>query len=98
MIEIWPPRQVRYQNLTVENYNDHSEFLQEAEDEYIYRLSRRITKENYVDRSQKKAAVLSCGKNSGCWKTDGRHIPWELRMHRSTSSTGGSPLALSWTR
>ncbi|MDP3017016.1 MAG: glutamate synthase-related protein, partial [Deltaproteobacteria bacterium] len=74
---IWPPRQIRYQNLTDENYQHHTEFMQEAEDEYIYRLSRRITKENYVDRQQKNVAVLSCGKNSGCWKTDGRHIPWE---------------------
>jgi glutamate synthase domain-containing protein 3 len=54
------------------------EFLQEAEDEYIYRLSRRITRENYAEVQQKKAAILSCGKNSGCWKSDGQKIPWEL--------------------
>ena len=52
--------------------------MQEAEDEYIYRLARKITRENYVEVQQKKAAVLSCGKNSGCWKSDGREIPWEL--------------------
>ncbi len=75
---IWPPRQMRYTGLTVENYKEDKEFLQEAEDEYIYRLSRKITRENYVERQQKKAAVLSCGKNSGCWKSDGREIPWEL--------------------
>jgi len=75
---IWPPRQMRYQNLTIENYKDHMEFLQEAEDEYIYRLARKITRENYVEHQQKKVAVLSCGKNSGCWKSDGQHIPWEL--------------------
>ncbi len=75
---IWPPRQIRYPNLTAENYRTHVEFLQEAEDEYIYRLSRRITRENYAEAPQKKAAVLSCGKNSGCWKSDGRNIPWEL--------------------
>ena len=74
---IWPPLQLRYQHLSVNDYQHHTTFLQEAEDEYIYRLSRRITKENYVDRQQKNVAVLSCGKNSGCWKTDGRHIPWE---------------------
>ena len=75
---IWPPQQMRYQNLTIENYKENTEFLQEAEDEYIYRLARRITRENYVEHQQKKVAVLSCGKNSGCWKSDGRHIPWEL--------------------
>ena len=75
---IWPPRQMRYRNLTIENYKENKEFLQEAEDEYIYRLSRRITQENYVEHQQKRVAVLSCGKNSGCWKSDGRHIPWEL--------------------
>jgi glutamate synthase domain-containing protein 2/FAD/FMN-containing dehydrogenase/glutamate synthase domain-containing protein 3/ferredoxin len=75
---IWPSRFIRYRHLTIENYRDHIEFLQEAEDEYIYRLSRRITRENYAEVQEKKAAILSCGKNSGCWKSDGRHIPWEL--------------------
>ena len=75
---IWPPRQIRYRDLTIRNYRENIEFLQEAEDEYIYRLARRITRENYVEHPQKKVAVLSCGKNSGCWKSDGRHIPWEL--------------------
>jgi glutamate synthase domain-containing protein 1/glutamate synthase domain-containing protein 3 len=75
---IWPPQQMRYQDLTLENYKWNREFLQEAEDEYIYRLARQITKENYVDYQQKKVAVLSCGKNSGCWKSDGSHIPWQL--------------------
>ncbi len=75
---IWPPRQIRYRDLTVENYKNSMEFLQEAEDEYIYRLSRRITRENYAEVQQKKAAILSCGKNSGCWKSDGQKIPWEL--------------------
>jgi hypothetical protein len=75
---IWPPRQMRYRDLTIENYRGKKEFLREAEDEYIYRLARRITQENYVEHQQKKVAVLSCGKNSGCWKSDGRHIPWEL--------------------
>jgi glutamate synthase domain-containing protein 2/ferredoxin/glutamate synthase domain-containing protein 3/glutamate synthase domain-containing protein 1 len=75
---IWPSRQMRYPDLTVENYKDRTEFLQEAEDEYIYRLSRQITRENYAETPQKKAAVMSCGKNSGCWKSDGRQIPWEL--------------------
>jgi glutamate synthase domain-containing protein 2/FAD/FMN-containing dehydrogenase/glutamate synthase domain-containing protein 3/ferredoxin/glutamate synthase domain-containing protein 1 len=75
---IWPPRQMRYRDLTIENYRENKEFLQEAEDEYIYRLARRITRENYVQLQQKKVAVLSCGKNSGCWKSDGRQIPWEL--------------------
>ncbi|MGD0917868.1 MAG: glutamate synthase-related protein [Thermodesulfobacteriota bacterium] len=75
---VWPPRQMRYPDLTEENYRDRTEFLQEAEDEYIYRLSRKITRENYAEASQKKAAVMSCGKNSGCWKSDGRQIPWEL--------------------
>jgi glutamate synthase domain-containing protein 3/glutamate synthase domain-containing protein 1 len=74
---VWPPRQVRYQSLTIENFRENKEFLREAEDEYIYRLSRKITRENYAEVPQKKAAVLSCGKNSGCWKTDGQHIPWE---------------------
>ncbi len=75
---IWPPWQLRYQGLNLQNYKENREFLQEAEDEYIYRLARRITFENYVKDQQKKAAVLSCGKNSGCWKSDGRHLPWEL--------------------
>jgi len=75
---IWPPRQIRYENLTMGNYKENIEFLQEAEDEYIYRLARKITRENYVEVQQRKAAVLSCGKNSGCWKSDGKHIPWEL--------------------
>jgi glutamate synthase domain-containing protein 2 len=75
---IWPPRLMRYRALTVGNYRTNKEFLQEAEDEYIYRLARKITRENYVDHQQKKVAVLSCGKNSGCWKSDGAHIPWEL--------------------
>lgn len=75
---VWPPQQIRYPHLTVENYKESVKFLQEAEDEYVYRLSRRITRENYAEVQQKKAAVLSCGKNSGCWKSDGGHIPWEL--------------------
>jgi glutamate synthase domain-containing protein 2/FAD/FMN-containing dehydrogenase/glutamate synthase domain-containing protein 3/ferredoxin len=75
---IWPPRLMRYRDLTINNYKGNKEFLQEAEDEYIYRLARRITRENYVELQQKKVAVLSCGKNSGCWKSDGRQIPWEL--------------------
>jgi glutamate synthase domain-containing protein 2/glutamate synthase domain-containing protein 3/glutamate synthase domain-containing protein 1 len=75
---IWPPRQMRYRHLTIENYRENKEFLQEAEDEYIYRLSRKITRENYAEVQEKKAAMLSCGKNSGCWKSDGRQIPWEL--------------------
>jgi glutamate synthase domain-containing protein 2/FAD/FMN-containing dehydrogenase/ferredoxin/glutamate synthase domain-containing protein 3 len=75
---IWPSRQIRYRELTAENYRSNIEFLQEAEDEYIYRLSRRITRENYTEAPQKMAAILSCGKNSGCWKSDGKHIPWEL--------------------
>ncbi|NWF91858.1 MAG: FAD-binding protein [Syntrophaceae bacterium] len=75
---IWPPRQMRYQELTLQNYRENKEFLREAEDEYIYRLARKITQENYVNDQKKRAAVLSCGKNSGCWKSDGRQIPWEL--------------------
>ncbi|MGQ9647982.1 MAG: glutamate synthase-related protein, partial [Thermodesulfobacteriota bacterium] len=75
---IWPPRQIRYKDLTVENYQDNIPFLQEAEDEYIYRLARTITRENYAEVQEKTAAILSCGKNSGCWKSDGKHIPWEL--------------------
>ncbi len=75
---VWPPRLMRYRDLTVENYRTNIEFLQEAEDEYIYRLSRKITRENYAEAPLKKAAVMSCGKNSGCWKSDGREIPWEL--------------------
>ncbi|MBN2008964.1 FAD-binding protein [candidate division KSB1 bacterium] len=31
----------------------------------------------YVDRSYKIAAVMSCGKNFGLWKTAGREIPWQ---------------------
>ena len=78
MDPIWPPLQMRYRDLTLKNYSANKEFLREAEDEYIYQLARKVTKENYVDHPQKKAAVLSCGKNSGCWKSDGSHIPWEL--------------------
>ena len=74
---IWPSRQIRHSGVTPENYREDTEFLREAEDEYIYRLSRQITRENYVECEKKKAAVFSCGKNSGCWKTDGRDIPWE---------------------
>jgi len=75
---VWPSRFIRYPDLKVHNYRDCTEFMQEAEDEYIYRLARRITRENYAEIQQKKAAVLSCGRNSGCWKSDGRQIPWEL--------------------
>ena len=75
---IWPSRQIRFPNLTLNNYKENREFLQEAEDEYIYRLSQKITRENYVEAQPKKAAIMSCGKNSGCWKTDGQKIPWEL--------------------
>ncbi|MCX5837056.1 MAG: glutamate synthase-related protein, partial [Deltaproteobacteria bacterium] len=75
---IWPPRQIRYRDLTWANYRSDKAFLQEAEDEYIYRLGRTITRENYFQVREKKAAVLSCGRNSGCWKTDGTHLPWEL--------------------
>ncbi len=75
---VWPPRQMRYARLNAENHRADSEFLREAEDEYIYRLARRITRENYVGLSPKRAAVFSCGKNSGCWKSDGKDIPWEL--------------------
>lgn len=31
----------------------------------------------YKDRENKLAAVLSCGKNFGTWKSAGRTIPWE---------------------
>ncbi len=75
---IWPPRLIRYSHLNTENYQHDLDFLREAEDEYIYRLSRKITQENYVEGKKKQAAVLSCGKNSGCWKSDGAHIPWKL--------------------
>ncbi len=75
---VWPCRQIRFAHLTLANYKESKEFLREAEDEYIYRLSQRITRENYVEAQPKKGAVMSCGKNSGCWKTDGQHIPWEL--------------------
>ncbi len=74
----WSPCQIRFLELTSQNYRDNREFLHEAEDEYIYRLARRITRENYAEASTKKAAVLSCGKNSGCWKSDGQQIPWDL--------------------
>lgn len=76
--EIWPPRKIRFAHVNIENYCENEAFLREAEDEYIYRLARRITKENYFDHPEKKAAVLSCGKNSGCWKSDGRYLPWQL--------------------
>ena len=75
---IWPPRQMRYPDLTAENYRTNLDFLREAEDEYVYRLSRKITRENYAEAPEKRAAVMSCGKNSACWKSDGREIPWEL--------------------
>ncbi len=75
---IWPPKSIRYPHLTEENFQDDFDFLREAEDEYIYRLSRKMTKENYVEGQKKEAAVLSCGKNSGCWKSDGTHLPWWL--------------------
>jgi glutamate synthase domain-containing protein 2/ferredoxin/glutamate synthase domain-containing protein 3 len=75
---VWPPRQIRYRELTRDNYRSNKAFVQEAEDEYIYRLGRTITRENYFQVREKKAAVMSCGRNSGCWKTDGRHLPWEL--------------------
>jgi glutamate synthase domain-containing protein 2/FAD/FMN-containing dehydrogenase/ferredoxin/glutamate synthase domain-containing protein 3 len=75
---VWPPRSMRYPEMTAKNYRDNPAFMQEAEDEYIYRLSRRITRENYMGLPQKRGAVLSCGKNSGCWKTDGQTIPWDL--------------------
>jgi len=75
---VWPPKEMRYREVTIGNYGQNRHFLQEAEDEYIYRLSRRITQENYAEVKEKRAAVMSCGKNSGCWKTDGRLIPWEL--------------------
>jgi hypothetical protein len=75
---VWPPRSMRYPEVTAENYRNNLSFMQEAEDEYIYRLSRRITRENYAGLPQKRGAVLSCGKNSGCWKTDGQTIPWDL--------------------
>ena len=75
---VWPVRPMRYPGVTLQNYKTHVPFLQEAEDEYMYRLARRITRENYAEVRQKKAAVFSCGKNSGCWKSDGEKIPWDL--------------------
>ena len=75
---IWPCRQMRFGHLTINNYGENTEFLQEAEDEYIYRLSQKITREHYTEAQPKRAAVMSCGKNSGCWKTDGQQIPWEI--------------------
>ena len=39
---------------------------------------RRSRVEHYTEAQPKRAAVMSCGKNSGCWKTDGQQIPWEL--------------------
>jgi len=78
---VWPPRQIRYKDLTVENYKNNIEFLHEAEDEYIYRLARQITRENYAEVQQKKAAVLSCGKNSGAGKVTASTFLGNFRMH-----------------
>jgi glutamate synthase domain-containing protein 2 len=100
---IWPPRQTRYRDLTRDNYRSHKAFMQEAEDEYIYRLGRTITRENYFQVREKKAAVLSCGRNSGCWKSDGRQLPWELPdapvnvIHRRLATPSPSCTRLSPT-
>lgn len=75
---VWAPRAIRYAGMSLEACEASPEFLQEAEDEYIYRLARRITREHYREARPTRAAVLSCGMNSGCWKSDGRVIPWEL--------------------
>jgi len=49
---------------------------------YLLRdFSRRFShiqyKDMYRSRIRKIAAVMSCGKNFGVWKTAGREIPWE---------------------
>jgi len=36
-----------------------------------------LNKHLYKDRDHKIAAVMSCGKNFGTWKTAGRIIPWQ---------------------
>jgi len=68
---------MRYGTLTLQNYRDNKEFLQEAEDEYITGSLTGSHWNSTKTLSPKRAAVMSCGKNSGCWKTDGQQIPWE---------------------
>ena len=110
----------QFPGVTLENYREHGEFMQKAEDLYVFdhsiMLSRIlyfaeirddgeapaassaevITEEElvrlrdfilkhpyernrdlYRERAHKLAAVMSCGKNFGTWKTAGRVIPWE---------------------
>ncbi|MCB0284667.1 MAG: class II glutamine amidotransferase, partial [Calditrichaeota bacterium] len=44
---------------------------------YINEHSYERNKHLYIDRKHKIAAVMSCGKNFGTWKTAGRVIPWQ---------------------
>ncbi|KAA3614970.1 MAG: FAD-binding protein [Calditrichaeota bacterium] len=114
----------QFPQITKENYMDSQDFLQKAEDLYVFDHSLNMTRilytseiidsgfndprpdslkskdtvsmedllrirkyanENpfelnkhlYKDRDQKIAAVMSCGKNFGTWKTAGRVIPWQ---------------------
>ncbi len=111
----------QFPGVTLDNYKDRPDFLQKAEDMYVFdhsiTLSRILyftdvrpellnqqhmssvehisekdlnklrdfinkhpyerNREMYVERSQKLAAVMSCGKNFGTWKTAGRVIPWQ---------------------
>ena len=111
----------QFPGITLENYKDRPDFIQKAEDMYVFdhsiTLSRILyfadvrpdlleqktisspehlseddliklrdfinehpyerNREMYVERRQKLAAVMSCGKNFGTWKTAGRVIPWQ---------------------
>ncbi|MEE4310989.1 MAG: glutamate synthase-related protein [candidate division KSB1 bacterium] len=51
--------------------------LLEAYRDFVMAHAYEHHKHRYATRDYKIAAVMSCGKNFGVWKTAGREIPWE---------------------
>ncbi|MCX8116864.1 MAG: glutamate synthase-related protein [Desulfobacterota bacterium] len=89
--EIWPPLKLRYAHLTLENYHENEAFLREAEDEYIYRLARRITRENYVEAPTKRRPSSPAERTRVAGRAMAAISPGSFPMPRSTSSTAGWP-------
>ncbi len=56
-----------------DDFNEHLTVLRDFNEQHPYEHHRH----RYTNREHKIAAVMSCGKNFGLWKTAGREIPWQ---------------------
>ncbi len=63
--------------LSQENLDVYGESYLYLLREYNGKFSYQLHRDKYLPRIRKLAAVMSCGKNFGVWKTAGREIPWE---------------------